>query len=210
MEIKTFLVNPFQQNTYLVYDQTKEAILIDCGCFSKAEQNLVVQFIDDNKLVLKRLINTHLHLDHQFGNKFIFEKYGIKAEANVEDEFLLKSVSSQAASFGIKAEDAIPLGAYINEGDVIMFGDSSFVAIHVPGHCPGHLAFYSAESKALFAGDVLFRGSIGRTDLPKGDYATLIKSITEKLLVLPEDTVVYSGHGPTSTIGYEKVNNPYL
>ena len=211
MTIKTFTFNPFQENTYLVYDETNEAILIDAGCILETEKQLLKRFIEDNKLTLKRVINTHLHLDHQFGNKFLFNTYGIKPEAEKEDEYLLDNVINQARSFGFTVdEEAQTLGGYITENQEIKFGNSTFIALHVPGHSPGSLAFYSEKEGVLFVGDVIFRGSIGRTDLPKGDYATLILSITKKLLPLPDSTVIYSGHGPTTTIGYEKQNNPYL
>jgi glyoxylase-like metal-dependent hydrolase (beta-lactamase superfamily II) len=210
MTIKTFVVNPFQQNTYLVYDETKEAILIDCGCFSIQEKNDLIGYIESNGLSLKRLINTHLHLDHQFGNRFITEKFSLQPEANQLDEFLLKSIPSQASNFGMIAEEGAQLGAYLEEGDMIEFGNTTLKVLHVPGHSPGHVVFYSEKEGVLFAGDVIFRGAIGRTDLPKGDYTTLIKSITEKLLVLPENTQIYSGHGPSTTIGFEKQNNPHL
>ena len=211
MTIKTFIFNPFQENTYLLFDETKEAVLVDAGCITDAEKQLLKRFIEENGLTLKRLISTHLHLDHQFGNKFIFNTFGLKPEACVEDEYLLENVVAQARSFGFAVEEeAQPLGAYIVENQEIMFGNSSLKAIHVPGHSPGSIAFYSEKDGFLLVGDVLFRGSIGRTDLPKGDYATLILSITKKLLPLPDSTVVYSGHGPATTIGYEKINNPYL
>ena len=211
MTIKTFTFNPFQENTYLVYDETNEAVIIDAGCIFEPEKQQLKKFIEDNKLTLKRVICTHLHLDHQFGNRFLFEIFGLKPEASAEDEFLLDDVVSKAKAFGFPIdEDAQPLGNYIIENQEIKFGNSSFTAIHVPGHSPGSLAFYSEKAGILFSGDVLFRGSIGRTDLAKGDYATLILSITKKLFPLPDSTVVYSGHGLTTTIGYEKANNPYL
>ena len=211
MTIKTFTFNPFQENTYLVYDETNESVIIDAGCLQNAEKQSIKKFLDDNKLTLKRVINTHLHLDHQFGNKFIYNTYGIKPEASIEDEFLLDNVIAQARSFGFPIEeDAQDLGGYITENQEIKFGNSTLVSIHVPGHSPGSLAFYSEKDGALFSGDVLFQGSIGRTDLPQGDYATLILSITKKLLPLPDSTIVYCGHGPSTTIGFEKKNNPYL
>jgi len=211
MTIKTFTFNPFQENTYLIYDETNEAVLIDAGCIFDAEKQSLKKFLDDNKLILKRVINTHLHLDHQFGNKYLFATYGILPEACVEDEFLLDNVIAQARSFGFPIdEEAQPLGGYITENQEIKFGNSTLIALHVPGHSPGSMAFYSAENGVIFAGDVLFQGSIGRTDLPQGDYATLITSITKKLLPLPDSTVVYCGHGPSTTIGNEKKNNPYL
>jgi len=211
MTIKTFTFNPFQENTYLLYDETKEAVLVDAGCISDTEKLVLKRFIEENSLILKRVINTHLHLDHQFGNKFIFNTFGLKPEACQEDEFLLDNVVAQARSFGFTIEEeAQTLGAYIVEDQEIKFGNSRLKSIHVPGHSPGSMVFYSEKDGFLLVGDVLFRGSIGRTDLPKGDYATLIQGITKKLLPLPDSTVVYSGHGTTTTIGYEKSNNPYL
>ena len=211
MTIKTFTFNPIQENSYLVYDETLEAVVIDAGCISKVEKRALKQYIEDNNLTLKRVLNTHLHFDHQFGNRFLFETFGIKPEAGKEDEYLLENVIAQTRSFGMDVdEEAQPLGGYIIENQEIKFGNSTFTAFHVPGHSPGSMAFYAEKDGVLFAGDVLFRGSIGRTDLPGGDYATLIQSITQKLLPLPDSTVVYSGHGPQTTIGFEKKNNPFL
>lgn len=211
MTIKTFTFNPFQENTYLVFDETNEAVIIDAGCLQAGEKQILTRFIEDNKLTLKRVLNTHLHLDHQFGNKYLFNTYGIAPEACVEDEFLLENIVAQARSYGFPVtEEAQPLGAYITENQELTFGNSSLKAIHAPGHSPGSMVLYSEKDGVMFAGDVLFKGSIGRTDLPKGDHASLILAITKKLLVLPDSTVVYCGHGPSTTIGYEKKNNPYL
>ena len=211
MTIKTFTFNPIQENTYLVYDETNEAVVIDAGCASDIEKRALKNYIDDNDLTLKRVINTHLHFDHQFGNKFLYDTYGILPEACKEDEYLLEEVVAQVRSFGLDIkEEAQPLGGYLTENQIIKFGNTSFVTYLVPGHSPGSVAFYDEKDGVLFAGDVLFRGSIGRTDLPQGDYGTLIESITNKLLPLPDSTVVYSGHGPSTTIGFEKKNNPFL
>jgi len=211
MKIKTFTFNPIQENTYLVYDETNEAVVIDAGCVSEIEKRALKNYIEDNELMLKRVLNTHLHFDHQFGNKFLFNTFGIKPEAGEEDEYLLENVISQTRSFGMAVdEEAQPLGGYITDNQEIKFGNTTFKALHVPGHSPGSMAFYDEKEGVLFAGDVLFRASIGRTDLPKGDYATLILSITNKLLPLPDSTVVYSGHGPATTIGFERKNNPFL
>lgn len=211
MIVKTFTFNPFQENTYLVYDDTKEAIVIDCGCIIDYEKKAFKQYIADNELNIVKVINTHLHLDHQFGNRFLFETYNIAPVAHAEDEFLLENVKSQGAMFGIPLkEEAQTLSGYIEDNQVFKFGNTTFKALHVPGHSPGSVAFYFENENAVFVGDVLFKSSIGRTDLPKGDYATLILSIQNRLLPLPDSTVVYSGHGPTTTIGEEKVNNPFL
>jgi hydroxyacylglutathione hydrolase len=211
MTIKTFTFNPFQENTYLVYDESGEALIIDAGCVFDAERQELKKFITDNNLTLKRIINTHLHLDHQFGNKFLFDTYDIKPEGGEEDEIQLVNVGAKARSFGFQFdEEAQQLGGYIIEKQEINVGNFSFIALHVPGHSAGSMAFYSEKESVLFSGDVLFKGSIGRSDLPGGDYATLITSITKKLLPLPDSTVVYSGHGPSTTIGYEKMYNPFL
>lgn len=211
MTIKTFTFSPFQENTYLVFDETHEAVLIDAGCFNENEQNQLKNYIQENNLNLKRLLNTHLHLDHQFGNRFVTETYGIKPEAAKEDEFLIDRMPNQARMFGLSfTGEAQALGAHIIDNQEFSVGNMKFKALHVPGHSPGSMAFYFENEGVLFAGDVLFNGSIGRTDLEQGDYATLIRSIQNRLLPLPDSTVVYSGHGPTTTIGNEKVNNPYL
>jgi hydroxyacylglutathione hydrolase len=211
MTVKTFTFSPFQENTYLIYDETKEAVLIDAGCFNEREQHQLKNFIVENNLILKRLINTHLHLDHQFGNKYVTETFGLKPEAGKDDEFLIENFTFQAQKFGL----AVPgspqeLGGYIEDNQELKFGNSILKALHVPGHSPGSMAFYAEKEGVLFAGDVLFNGSIGRTDLERGDYATLIRSIQNRLLPLPDSTTVYCGHGPTTTIGNERVNNPYL
>ncbi len=209
--IKTFTFNPIQENTYVVHDETGEAIVIDAGCYFENEKKALQSYIDDNKLKLVKVLNTHLHFDHQFGNKFLFDTYGIAPEAHGGDEFLLKRVVKGAVIYGLPVqEDAQPIGTYLQENQEISFGNTILKTIHVPGHSPGHLVFNCEKELVLFAGDVLFRGSIGRTDLEQGDYGTLIRNITEKLLILPDDTVVYPGHGPSTTIGDERVSNPYL
>lgn len=211
MTIKTFTFNPFQENTYLVWDETNEAVLIDAGMLFDNEKVLLKKFIEENNLTLKRVLNTHLHLDHQFGNKFMFDAFGIAPEAGEEDEFLLATANSQAEMFGLPyTETPQGLNGYISDNQTIKFGNSEFTAFHTPGHSPGSYCLYSEKAGVVFVGDVLFSGSIGRTDLPKGDYATLIHSIQEKLLPLPDSTVVYSGHGPATTIGEEKQSNPFL
>lgn len=211
MTVKTFTFNPFRVNTYLLWDETNEAIIIDAGCLDIGEKHKLERYITENNLQLKKVLNTHLHIDHQFGNKYLFETYGLKPEACKEDEFLLENVKVQAAMFGLPLnETAQEIGSYINDNQEIEFGNSTLKALHCPGHSPGSMCFYSEKDGVLFAGDVLFRGSIGRTDLQKGDYATLICSITTRLLPLPDSTIVYCGHGESTTIGGEKQNNPYL
>ena len=198
------------ENTYVAYDDTKECVIIDPGCVTDAEQLTLSQFISDNQLTVKHLINTHLHLDHAFGNLFVEKTYGVEAQAHKADEFLLQQISSQAEAFGMRYNEKPELKRFLVESDTISFGHTTLTSIHVPGHSPGSLCFYDAASATLFAGDVLFQGSIGRTDLPQGNYEQLIEGISKKLFILPDDTIVYCGHGPTTTIGYEKVYNPYL
>ena len=211
MNIKIFIFNPFMENTYLVWDNTKEAAIIDCGCLYKEEQVDLQNFIKENNLIVKCLINTHLHLDHQFGNAFAANAFGVLPKAHRSDEKLIENLVSQAMIFGIPQKiEAQKLGGYIEDGDEIKFGNIALKAIHILGHSQGGLCFYSEKDKILFSGDVLFAGSVGRTDLPGGNFEQLIESIKTKLLVLPEDTVVYSGHGGKTTIGTEKKNNPFL
>ena len=209
--VKSFVFSPFQENTYILHDETNEAVIIDPGCFFEGEKLSLKKYIDENKLTLKRVLNTHLHLDHQFGNKYIYDTFGVKPEACKNDEFLLHNISVKALNFGLKYDEIVQeIGFYITDNQIINFGNTLLTALFCPGHSQGSMVFYCEKDNVMFAGDVLFRGSIGRTDLEQGDYAILIKSITNKLLPLPDSTIVYSGHGPSTTIGYEKVNNPYL
>ncbi len=211
LNIKTFVFNPFMQNTFVLYDETKEAVIIDCGCLYENEQNELKQFVANNDLTIKYLLNTHLHLDHQFGNAFAATTFGILPMAHKNDEKLIDNITSQAMMFGIPQKvEAQKLGGYIAEGDEICFGNTILQAIFVPGHSAGSICFYSAKDKVLIAGDVLFAGSIGRTDLPGGDFAQLTEGIRQKLFILPPDTTVYPGHGPTTTIGNEIKSNPFF
>ncbi len=211
MTITTFQFNPFQENTYLVSDDTGEAVIIDCGCLYPTEEAQLKQAISTDKLVVKRLLNTHLHLDHSFGNYMVAQTFGVLPEAHQADEFLISETSKQAQLFGIPASvREQPLGGYLNDGDMVAFGRTEFEVIHVPGHSPGGICFYCRTEQIIFVGDVLFAGGIGRTDLPQGNYADLISGIQNRLFTLPDETVVYSGHGPTTTIGSERVHNPYF
>lgn len=211
MTIKTFIFNPFQENTYVVHDSTNEAVVIDAGCYNKNDADILKQYVDENGLKVKRILNTHLHLDHQFGNSYMFDMFGLRPEAHKADEFLIEKSVAHAQMFGLTFNAAAQqLGAYIEENQQIKFGETVFDCLHVPGHSPGSIAFYCEKENVVIVGDVLFMGSIGRTDLEQGDYATLINSIKNNLLPLPDSTVVYSGHGPSTTIGYERNHNPYL
>ncbi|MFV0469905.1 MAG: MBL fold metallo-hydrolase [Dysgonomonas sp.] len=212
MKVETFVFNPVGENTYVVYDETNECIIIDPGCFFPEEKDRLLRFITANNLKVVRQINTHLHFDHVFGCNFIKEQFNVSLEANSEDQFLLDGYTAQLRMFGFPptSDKAPVIGKFLNEGDVVEFGNQTFSILHVPGHSPGSIVFYNEKEKCLFAGDVLFRQSIGRTDLAGGNHQQLITGIEQKLMKLPDDTLVYSGHGPTTTIGYERINNPYL
>ena len=212
LSVKIFVFNPFMENTLVVYDDhTREAAIVDCGCLYDTERNELKKFIADNNLRVKYLLNTHLHLDHQFGNAWAAAEYGVLPLAHRNDEKLIDNLPSQAMLFGIPdSVDAQPLGGYIAEGDEITIGSSKLKAIFVPGHSAGSLCFYSASDGILIVGDVLFAGSIGRTDLPGGDFDLLTNGIREKLFTLPLDTKVYPGHGPTTSIDREINSNPFF
>ncbi|MGL4852862.1 MAG: MBL fold metallo-hydrolase [Phocaeicola sp.] len=211
MKIKKFEFNMFPVNCYLLWDETKEAVIIDPGCFYEEEKMTLKKFIEENGLVIKHLLNTHLHLDHIFGNPFIYNTYDIKAEAHQLDEFWLEQAPNQSRMFGFQLrEEMIPLGKYISNNESILFGNSELKAIHVPGHSPGSLVFYCEKSNCMFSGDVLFQGSIGRADLAGGNFEELINNISTRLFTLPEETTVYPGHGTPTTIANEKKENPFF
>lgn len=211
MKIKRFEFNMFPVNCYVISDETGEAAIIDAGCFFPEEQQMLKQYIADNKLTVKHLLNTHLHLDHVFGNPFILREFGLKAEACQLDEFLLAKLPDQCRMFGFSPNEApVGLGHYIEDGEIIRFGHTELQAIHVPGHSPGDMVYYCKADACLFSGDVLFQGSIGRADLEGGDFNELIEQISCRLLTLPDETLVYPGHGEPTSIGKEKMENPFF
>jgi hydroxyacylglutathione hydrolase len=203
--------NPFQENTYLVYDETGECVIFDPGCYDAAERRELSQKIEALQLKPVRLINTHCHLDHVFGNKYVADTYKLPLEIHKLEVPVLASVPMVCQMYGLPVPEESPApGNLLQEGDVLEFGHTQLEMIFTPGHSPGSLSFYCRKDKFLIAGDVLFYGSIGRTDLPGGDHATLIASIKDKLLPLGDDITVYSGHGPATRMGYERQNNPFL
>ena len=209
--IKSFEFNYFQENTFLLYDDTREAVLIDCGCCRKEEEKELTDFILENKLTLKHLLCTHLHVDHVFGNGFIYKTYGLKPEANKQDVEKLPSPDEQAKLFGLRQHvENVPVEKYIVGGEIIKFGTSELQVLTVPGHSPGSVAFYNKKNVFAIVGDALFAGSIGRTDLWGGNQEVLVAAIHDKLLSLPDETVIYPGHGPETRVIDEKFNNPYL
>lgn len=212
MQVAVFQFSLFGINTYLVFDpESKECAIIDPGMSTREEEKSIENFIADKGLKLTQIINTHLHIDHVAGIPFLREKYGAPVLAHEGDAFLGEGIAEQARMFGLNLPiDNIEVTQYIKAGDVIKIGSGELRVISVPGHSKGSVALYDPESKLLFSGDALFKGSIGRTDLPGGDYKELIDSIESELLTLPDDTVVLSGHGPATTLGQEKRTNPFL
>lgn len=207
--IQVFTFNPFQENTYVLYDETKESVIVDPGCYEDEEKKELADFIASNQLTVTRLLNTHCHIDHVLGNAFVREKYNTKLYIHRNDEPVLRAVSAYAPNYGFHLYHETTPDAYLEEGDEITVGNQKFEVLFVPGHAPGHVAFYNRKEKVVIGGDVLFQNSIGRTDLPGGNFETLINSIHQKLFTLPDDVSVYPGHGPKTTIGFEKLTNPF-
>jgi glyoxylase-like metal-dependent hydrolase (beta-lactamase superfamily II) len=211
MKIKKFEFNIFPVNCYVLSDDSGEAVVIDPGYFYLEEKQMMKDYLDDYNLTLKHVLCTHLHLDHVFGNPYLFETYGLRPEGGEQDEFWLEQATAMARSFGFQYDEKQPeLGHYMCDGETITFGNITLKALHVPGHSPGSYVYYCEEAACLFAGDVLFYGSIGRTDLKGGNYDELVDGIRTKLFTLPAETRVYPGHGPSTSIGYEKANNPFF
>ncbi len=210
IKIKKFVFNPFQENTYLVYDESGECVIIDAGCSTPDEQDILSGFIETGGLKPVKLINTHCHVDHLMGNGYIYKKFGLKTQAHKDETDNFENAPEHADLFGIMFSSPPSEFIELNEGDMVKFGNSVLEILHLPGHSAGSLAFYNKVQKFVFVGDVLFKDSIGRTDLPGGNYETLIISIKEKLFSLGDEFVVYSGHGPESAIGDEKRSNPFL
>ena len=211
ISIKSFEVNYFSENTYLLYDETKEAVLIDCGCLRMEEQVELSDFITANGLALKRYLCTHLHLDHVFGNEFVLKTYGLSPEAHKADEEKLPSPAEQARAFGVPIKiKEVPVQHYLVNGERIKFGNSELEVLTVPGHSPGGLAFYNAKNGFVIVGDSIFAGSIGRTDLWGGNQDVLLAALQNKILSLPDEKIIYPGHGPETRVIDEKLENPYL
>jgi len=209
--VAKFTFNPFQENTYIVYDETKECIIFDPGMYTEAEKKHFTDFIDSTGLRPVRLINTHCHLDHVFGNKFVADTYQLGLEIHEGEVPVLESFTQVCAMYGVPNVEAFPAPSrFIKEGNTITFGNTSLEVLFTPGHSPASISFFCKEDQFLIAGDVLFRESIGRTDLPGGDMKTLLDSIREQCFPLGDDVRVHSGHGEDTTIGYEKQNNPFL
>jgi glyoxylase-like metal-dependent hydrolase (beta-lactamase superfamily II) len=210
IKIETFVYNPFSENTYLLYDGSGECIIIDAGCEAQVEKDEITAYIEEKGLKPVKLVNTHCHVDHILGVSFLAKKYDLPFYFHEAEKVLFAHSKTQAEYFGLKLELPPEPAGYIKDGDRISFGDSCLEAIHIPGHSPGGILLHDPDQKNLISGDVLFQQSIGRTDLPGGDYDSLVGGIKSRILVLDPQTVVYPGHGPTTTIGEEKAGNPFL
>ena len=210
LKIKSFTFNPYQENTYLIFDDSKEAVVIDPGNYEAYENESISKFIDENKLQLKKIILTHCHIDHCLGNKYLNEKYGAELLIPFDERDLYKNVENIATLFGFANYSHLDENKYLKEKDKIEFGNIKLDVLFLPGHSPGHLAFYFKNDNVCFSGDVLFYNSIGRTDLPGGDHDTLINSIKNKLFLLNPNTIIYPGHGQKTILKNEMKDNPFL
>ncbi len=210
IKVRFFTFSPVQENTYVLYNEQNKAIIIDPGCYFTAEQETLKKFIEDTQLEPVRLLNTHCHLDHVFGNKWVSETWNLELHLHAGEEQMLKLAPLSGEKWGLPFQNYSGPLHFLEEGDTIQLGNDTLKVILAPGHSPASICFYCEEQGFLVGGDVLFRESIGRTDLPGGNHETLLKNIREKLFVLPDEVVVYPGHGPSTTIGYEKTHNPFL
>jgi glyoxylase-like metal-dependent hydrolase (beta-lactamase superfamily II) len=204
MIVKSFVFSPFQENTYVLYDETHEAVIIDPGCLSQSEKIELKEFITQNRLIVKALLQTHAHLDHVFGSAFVKRVFGVNMYMHTNEVGILADVATRCQTWGIGGYEPVEADFFIDEGQKIEFGNSKLDIIFVPGHAPGHLAFISHQDKFIIGGDCLFYRSIGRTDFPQCSYEDLINSIKNKFFILPDEYVVYSGHNQPTTIGEEK------
>jgi len=210
MKIYKIVFSPIEVNTYILEDESGDCAIIDCGCYERKESDRLADFIKNKNINPVLLLNTHCHLDHIFGNKFILERYNLRAFSNENDEMNRNDAVQHAMLFGLSMESPPEPAGFLTDNQIITFGRTELVALFVPGHTSGSLGFYSEKNNCVFTGDALFAGSIGRTDLPGGDYDTLIESIRNKLFVLPPSTVVYPGHGNETTIEKEINSNPFF
>ena len=212
LNIQRFMCNPLQENCYVVSDESKECVIIDCGAYYEEEHDAIQRYISTQQLKPVHLLATHGHLDHNFGNVRLFHAYGLKVEIGVEDQQLVEQLPEQARNlFGMSiSEERPPIGRLLKDGDIITFGTHSLKVLNTPGHSHGSCLFYCEEENVAFTGDTLFRMSIGRTDFPEGSWAAMEQSLKNVVAKLPKETTVLSGHGPQSTIADELRYNPYL
>ena len=209
--VQQFEFNAFQENSFVIFDEHKNAVIVDPGCYSRLEQQELTKFLGDEGLRLRAILGTHAHIDHVLGNDFVMRSFGVDYYLHAYDLETLEAVSSYAHLYGFEGYSVSPLPTQILQGgEQLTFGDIKFEVFHTPGHCPGHVVYYNRENNFVINGDVLFNGSFGRVDLPGGNIETLKESIFNTMFKLPEETVVYCGHGPATTIGKEKRTNYIL
>jgi hydroxyacylglutathione hydrolase len=208
--IEKFIFNDFQVNTFILWDETRDCLIIDPGCFILEEKNDLMEYLSKNKLKPVKIINTHCHVDHVLGNAFIFKNFNIPTAAHKDEQYLLDGVVEYGQMFGFMVDKPPDITEYLEDNSMVKFGKSELNILHVPGHSRGSIALYSPDQNFIIAGDVLFYGGIGRTDLPGGNYKTLINSIKTKILTLPGDVIVHPGHGPSTTVKAEADTNPFL
>jgi glyoxylase-like metal-dependent hydrolase (beta-lactamase superfamily II) len=207
--LHSFVFNDFYENTYIIAS-AGEAIIIDPGCNATAEENQLKTYIESQNLKVVGLINTHCHIDHVFGNQFVKDTYDVKLQAHANEQVILQSVPMVAQMYGIKRYIDSTIDDYLKEGDTIIVGNMNLEVLFLPGHAPGHIGLLNRQENWIVSGDVLFKGSVGRTDFPLCNHQDLINSIKHKLFALPDTLTVYAGHGEPTTIGYEKKYNPFL
>lgn len=210
LTVKAFTFNPVEENTYLLYNEKKQCCIIDPGCYFPEEQDKLKGYIEDNALKPVLLLNTHCHLDHVFGNKFVHDTWGLKLHIHEQEKQMLDLAPASGEMWQMPFENYQGELIFIKQGSTIKVGEDELGIRFTPGHSPGHICFYDEPDGFAISGDVLFNGSIGRTDLPGGDFDTLINSIQTQLFTLPDETKIYSGHGPLTTVGFEKMNNPFV
>jgi glyoxylase-like metal-dependent hydrolase (beta-lactamase superfamily II) len=210
LHIHSFIFNPVAENTYIVFNDQKQAVIIDPGCYFDNEKEELKDWIEKEKLTVTYLLNTHCHLDHVFGNKYVSETYQLELYCHANEKLLLDYAPASGLNWGMPFDNYQGTINYISETDTILLGEDVLQILFTPGHSPGSLSFYAKEEQFIISGDVLFRESIGRTDLPGADQETLLNSIQTQLFILPDEVIVYSGHGIPTRIGYEKKHNPFL
>lgn len=210
VNIKIFVFNSFSVNSFVLYDETLECIVVDPGCQSEGEKRELSAFIEQNSLKPVAVINTHFHVDHILGNQFVCSRYGLKLTGNAKGRMFWNTAREFGSVFNLSIDEVVKPEILVEEGDLITFGHSELEVRYTPGHADGSISLVNHAQKFIIAGDVLFYGSIGRTDLPTGDFDSLMDSIKTKLFVLDDDYIVYPGHGPKTSIGFEKRNNPFI
>lgn len=210
MQIRSFTFNPFSENTYVLYDETNECVVVDPGCAFADEEAELAQFIQSKNLIVKQILLTHAHVDHIFGCDFVHKTYRVGITMHPDDLFMLQRGPQMGMMYGVPVKQAPEPEAFLQEGESFRFGNTVLEVLHTPGHSPGSITFVHNGSKSILSGDVLFQGSIGRWDLPGGNQEILLENIRKKLFVLPDDFQVYSGHGSPTSIGVEKKFNPFF